>query len=205
MQVAPTLRGARPRGRYSVRAMAGPVVDVLLRSPLTTTEAAGLIASACADEDLTAEQHHPLGTDARTFVRGPDGDAVEIALEPLDADWTPAELDLVAQACGYRPAALLRTDGLTREPGAALLQARLLVALAERTGALIGLDDVLVGPDARGPGFPGAARLAAARELTSGRPGIVLEVADGAGGAFHVIDAVFLRRWMQDPDFHLPN
>lgn len=185
--------------------MAGPVVDVLLRSPLTTAEAAGLIASACADEGLTAEQHHPLGTDARTFVRGPDGDAVEIALERLDADWSPAELDLVAQACGYRPAALLRTDGLTRAPGSALLQVRLLAALAERTHSLIGLDDVLVGPDVRGPDVPGPARLAAARELTSGRPGIVLEVSDGADGAFRVVDAVFLRRWAQDPAFYLPN
>ena len=49
----------------------------------------------------------------------------------------------------------------------------------------------------------------AVRRYVDGRPGLIREVAYSlaVGGTwiYHLVDSRFLRAWLQDPDFHLPN
>jgi hypothetical protein len=189
--------------------VAGPVVDVLLRAPLTAPAAVALIRVAAAG--LGFDVTPPGDGDRATIARvvAPSGHDLDVLLLPADHERDPGELDTLAERAGYRPAGSLQLMGWVRRH-ADRDQARLALALmGAGAGDLVELGGDLLPPRLRTEPTGDARAWAAVRNYTAARPGRLLEIPyqtwDGRPWLYHVVDAAFLQTWLDDPDFHLPN
>ena len=146
------------------------------------------------------------GPDAFAQVQTSAGAPIDVCLVPADRERERGELELISQRLGFRPSAAIQflsweTSVQDRDLG------RLVLAVLERTGGFVDLGGPLMPPKLRTPDGPTSDPLEAARAYVADRPGQTVEIHyqtwSGDSWIYHLVDAEFLRAWLDDPDFQL--
>jgi Family of unknown function (DUF6368) len=175
--------------------MTGPVVDVLPNPELGRSEARAVVEAAAhtLGFDLNPPQLGE-GPDAFAQVQTPTGPPIDVCLVPADRERERGELELINQRLGFRPPSAIQflswvSTVQDRDLG------RLVLAVLERTGGFVDLGGPIRDPQD-----------GATTSLVD-RPGQIVEIHyrtwSGDSWIYHLVDAAFLRAWLDDPDFQL--
>jgi Family of unknown function (DUF6368) len=175
--------------------MTGPVVDVLPNPELGRSEARAVVEAAAhtLGFDLNPPQLGE-GPDAFAQVQTSTGPPIDVCLVPADRERERGELELINQRLGFRPPSAIQflssvSTVQDRDLG------RLVLAVLERTGGFVDLGGPISDP-----------RDSATSRLAD-RPGQIVKIQyqtwSGDSWIYHLVDAVFLRAWLDDPDFQL--
>jgi hypothetical protein len=150
-------------------------------------------------------------------VRTADDLLLDVLWRPADDERELGELDSIHQVLGFLPSASVVFVSYVRSRQDRDVT-RLVQAVLEVTGGFAEMDGALGTQYGMVPaGLDQAEKLALARAYVAGRPGQCLEIRypilvdedddpqDAELAMYHVVDAAFLRAWLEDPDFYLIN
>jgi Family of unknown function (DUF6368) len=172
----------------TLESMTGPVVDVLPNPELSRSEARAVVEAAA--HTLGFELNPPQlgqGPDAFAQVQTSVGTPIDVCLVPADRERERGELEVISQRLGYRPSSAIQflsweSSVQDRDLG------RLALMVLERTGGFLDLGGPLAPPQ-------------------PGNPGQIVEIHyqtwSGDLWVYHLVDSVFLRVWLDDPEFRL--
>ena len=205
--------------------MSGPVLSMLVRPELGVQEFSDAVHAAAG---LLGFEIEPPGADdeANTIARVRTSDflVLDVLWLPADNEREPGELESIHHTLGYLPSASAVFVSYVRSRQDRDI-ARLVQAVLEVTGGFVEMDGALGTQYGMiSTGLDRVAKLALARAFVADRPGRCLEIcypiamdegedssAEHEGpesnemAMYHVVDAAFLRAWLDDPDFYLIN
>lgn len=205
--------------------MSGPVVGMIVRPELDVQVVREAVRAAAESLGFEIEPPGPDdNTDAFARVRTSDVLVLDVLWLPADDEREPGELESIHQVLGFRPSSSIRFVSYVRSRQDRDIT-RLVQAVLETTGGFAEMDGALGGQYGMiPPGLDRAEKLALARAYVTGRPGRCLEIRypvtvgevkdsgtedaeteDAEPAMYHVVDAAFLRAWLEDPDFYLIN
>lgn len=127
-------------------------------------------------------------------------------LQPSDGEYGPDMVESIADCLGFLPAARIHVDAYVHGRDSHRGLGHFVLGLAEATGGLIDLYGAIAPPDPSAV-LPPAHDVEAVRAYIREMPGRIIEVpyelAAGGDWIFHIVDAEFLRMWLNHPDFHM--